>query len=295
MFVALLAVTCEGTALAQTAAPPEPHVTPDAVTAVQLYARSVAAMRALETPSFVTFASAWNSAGMRFDIYRDDDRIVLAIGSGRNFSDRHDYAVAYRRADRMLALTEGSADRFVGGSHFLDPTWAGAYDLLRYGFRGAPPSGATPQPAATATASSAAIPTIGTVTAISAAFYRVEDEGAGSCPSGAAGEVLKLTALRDPRMHPLTAVTIDAANDRFCSMRFNVNESGVYGITGNYEVHFAESAGYWLVSGGTFDLAVRVLGISAKHVALQWNNSDFATPADISATQFQTPAPAPRT
>ena len=196
----------------------------------------------------------------------------------------------------MLALTEGSADRFVGGSHFLDPTWAGAYDLLRYGFQGAPSPGATaPQPAAAATASSAAIPTIGTVTAISAAFYRVEDEGAGSCPSGAAGELLKLTALRDPQAHPLTAVTIDAVNDRFCSMRFNLKESGVFGVTGNYEVHFADSAGYWLVSGGAFDLAVRILGISAKHVVVQWNNTDFATPADISATQFQTPPPPPKT
>jgi hypothetical protein len=291
---AFLAATCGEPALSQTPPPPPPapSVAPPAVAAAQLYAQSVAQMRALEAPAFITFASVWNSTGMRFEMFRDDEKIGIAIGSGRDFANHHAYAVAYRHADRLLALTEAPADRFVGTSRFLDPTWAGAYHLLRFGLDGGPPAGvATPAPAATAT--DAAIPTIGTVTAISAAFYRVEDEGVGSCPSGAAGRVLKLTALRDPRAHPLTAVTIDVANDRFCSMRFNLNESGVFGVTGNYELHFADSAGYWLVSGGAFDVAVRILGISAKHVVLQWDNRDFVAPADISIAQFQTPSPGP--
>jgi hypothetical protein len=294
VMIALVFAGARGAALAQATATPLAEASPAAPTPAALYARSVAAMRALRNPPFVTFASAWQSTGLRFDIYQDDNRIVLALGSGRNFAEHHAYSAGYRYADRTLALTEvGSADRDIGqNSHFLDPTWSGAYDLLRYGMHGGPPpSAASPTPAPVATNQNA-LPTIGTVSAISAAFYRVEDAGAGSCPSGDAGHVLKLTALTDPRAHPLTAVTIDVANDRFCSMRFNLNDSGIVGVTGNYEIHFIANGEYWLVSGGAFDVAVRFLGISAHHVTVEWQNSDFATPPEIAATEFVKPEPA---
>jgi hypothetical protein len=281
-------------ALAQST--PQPDASAVAITAEQRYVQAVAAMRGLENPPFLRFTSAWTSAGMRFSISSDNDRMVLALGSGRGYANAHTYAVAYRHADRMIALTQGTAGSFAGAgadSHFLDPTWAGAYDLLRYGMSGgAHPAASPPAPVPSATASATALRTIGIVSAISAAFYHVEDDGAARCPSGSAGYALKLRALRDPQMHPLTAVTIDAANNRFCSMRFNLNDSGVFGVTGDYELHFAQTAGYWLISDGSIDVAVRFLGISARHVVLNWQNSGVTTPADISAAEFAPPAPA---
>ncbi len=296
----LTVVALSPVALAQTPTQdPSPTPPADAADAnvAQLYARSVAAMRALDNPAFVSFTSAWESRGMRFTLTQDDDKIDLALGSGRDFADHHTYTVAYRRADRTLAITAGAPERLIGqDSHFLEPTWAGAYDLLRYGMHGGPtPSAAaTPTPAPIATPMGTPLPTIGIVSAISAASYRVSDAGPGSCPDGTIGHVLKLTALGDPKTHPLTSVTIDLASNRFCSMRFNLNESGVVGVTGTYEVHFTERANYWLVSGGAFDVAVRVLGISARHVTLTWKNSDITTPKDVAAAQFVKPTPLPK-
>jgi len=262
--------------------------------AEQQYVKSVAAMRALEIPPFVSYQSAWKSTGLPFRIIPDGGYVAIELSTGgAGVKKAHDYDVAFREPDRRLGFRELPAgDQFSGVGRILNPTWEGAYDILRYGLGGKPPNAGpspTPEPAAGTEPR-----TIASVTAIAPSFYRVEDRGAGTCPAGTRGRILKLTAYRDPQAHPLTEVTIDPATDRFCNMRFNLKESGLIGATGNYELHFAPVGIYWLISGGLIDVSVRFFGIAASHTVLTWNNSGVATPADIPASAFIDSAPVPK-
>ncbi len=268
-------------ALFGAAAPPATADT-DARSPDRAYVAAVAAMRALEVPASVTYHSAWASTGAGFSFVQDGSRIVLQIGLGHAFAQSANYALSFRTADRVIALDTATEHLTGTGSRLLDPTWSGAYDILRYGLHGEAPMeaaspAATPQPAGTPPAAASAPPVIASVVAIAPAFYAVTDGGAGACPNGNAGRVLSLHAYRDSRAHPLTEVTIDASNDRFCSMRFNVDQPGIASVTGDYEIHFAQVGPYWLVSGGFADVSARVMGIAARRVVVRWENSDITT------------------
>jgi len=263
----------------------ENRVSPEAA-----YVAAVAAMRALDIPPYVTFHSAWTITGAGFTIEHDDKRVVLAIGMGRAFHESQNYDLTFTSADATITVTTPTEHLAGTGSHLLDPTWIGAYDILRYGLHGETPVAvaATPAPAPEPSSEPSGAPTeapvIASVVAIAPAFYAVSDGGTGACPNGDPGRVLSLRAFRDPQAHPLTEVTIDANNDRFCSMRFNLKEAGLASVTGDYEIHFAQVGTYWLVSGGFADVSARVMGIAARRVLLRWENSAIATPPEPSAT-----------
>ena len=263
----------------------------DTTSAVARYTSAVSAMRTLEDPAYLSYRSSW-SGTTHFQFVQAGSHIGLSVGTGSNFTFAHTYAISYRHADRAVALNEDKHDRIVGyQTHLFDPTWDGAYSMLRYGISGQP-AATPPAPAAApepAPAASTQPQTIGVVTAISAAFYRVEDRGARSCANGDAGYALALTALSDPRAHPLTNVTIDANNGRFCDMQFRLKNPGVVGETGTVDLHFMQSGNAWLVSGGTVDVSVRVFGISAKHVTITWANTNFTAPQTIPDAAFTSP------
>jgi CubicO group peptidase (beta-lactamase class C family) len=261
----------------------------DNAAASRAYVASVTAMRGLAIPPFATYRSVWTSVGSGFQIYQDDKAVVAAIGVGGDFKKQQIYDVSYRSNDRTIALTNDERQRAVGRAEtMLDPTWAGAYDLVRFGVDRNVPVAATPQPSLLSTGD-AQLSTISTVTAIAPAFYRVQYAGTVICPAGEPGMRLKLTAIGDPNAHPLTEVTIDTSNRLFCDMRFNLRPSGVAGVTGTYEIHFSAAGSYWLVSDGIADLAVRFFGISAKHVVLHWENDDVSPSSDLSEAAFTPP------
>ena len=280
MLAALLCVAFPAAAHAADGERPSPEAA---------YVNAVTAMRSLDVPASVTYHSAWTSTGAGTTIVQDGKRVVVQVGIGRAFHASQTYDLSFSTGDRVITVTTATDHLSGPGSRLLDPTWAGAYDILRYGLHGEPPSGSpTLTPAVTAPGAPAEPATIASVVAISPAFYRVNEGGAGACPSGDAGRVLTLTALRDAPAHPLTEVTVDATNGRFCSMRFNVNQAGLMGVTGDYEIHFAQAGSYWLVSGGFADVSARIMGIAARRVVLRWENSNITTP-----TPPPTPAPAP--
>jgi hypothetical protein len=64
-------------------------------------------------------------------------------------------------------------------------------------------------------------------------------------------------------------------------------------VTGDYELHFSPAGGFWLVSGGDLDVAVRVLSVSARHVTMRWDNSNLAVADDLPAATFARRTPAP--
>jgi hypothetical protein len=254
----------------------------------QAYVTAVQAMRALAIPAKVAYHSVWTSTGGGFAIRQDDTRVVIEGGIGRAFLQHADYDVTFASEGRIITVATPTDHLRGTGSRLLDPTWAGAYDILRYGLHGESPIVAAPAAAPAASSAPLAVAsspapettTLGTVVAISPAFYHVTDRGSTVCSNGDPGRALALAAYSDPRAHPLTAVTIDTTNDRFCAMQFNLNETGVLGVTGDYGLTFAQTGGYWLVSGGFADISARVMGISAKHVVLHWTNSAIRT-ADL--------------
>jgi hypothetical protein len=245
----------------------------------QAYVTAVSTMRALAIPDIVHYRSVWTSTGGGFTIVQDGTHIAIAGGIGRAYHQAATYDVTFESSSRMITVTTPTDHLRGTGSRLLDPTWTGAYDILRYGLHGEPVAD-TPSPAPLAASTPAPdVATIASVVAISPAYYHVTDAGTGACPNGDAGRVLALRPYGDAHAHPLTAVTIDARNDRFCSMRFDLNATGVLGVTGDYEIDFTDAGAYWLVSGGFADISARVMGIAAKHVVLRWANThDAVTP-----------------
>jgi hypothetical protein len=284
----------------------------DAASPDVAYVHAVEAMRALESPPYATYTSNWESTGLGFEFEQDRDGILIAVGFGSGLLHERRYDASYRSADRMLQFTDDASDRLVGKGHLLEPTWEGAYDILRYGLHGgeaaaiaaptpsdaassAPVAAATQVPATSdaATAMQSPLPAIGSVTAISPRYYRVFDHGTESCPGLGNGRALHLVARHDVQQHPLTDVVLDPATGRFCSMTFVLKESGLAGITGHYTIDFAPFGSYWLVSNGSIDINVRVFGIAAKHATLHWAIADVATPASIPDAAFAPPTPEP--
>jgi hypothetical protein len=114
--------------------------TSDATSPDVAYVHAVEAMRALVSPPYATYASDWESTGLGFEFEQDRDRIVIDVGLGGGLSREREYDASYRSADRALQFTTDAGDRLVGHGHLLEPTWAGAYDILRYGLRGNDPA-----------------------------------------------------------------------------------------------------------------------------------------------------------
>jgi hypothetical protein len=252
-----------------------------------LYTSAVARMRALPAPPAVTYRSDWSSIGSRFDFYQDRDALLLSVGMGRDFKFDHSYEVAYRHADRMVSIQEAPNAPMIGhASRGFDPTWDGAYETMRYGSAEAPPPPPALAPLGVATAEPVVI---GRVATISAAFYRVTDGTNRLCPDGTEGHTLSLAALSDAKSHPLTQVTVKKSNGLFCDMRFTLGRKSLAGTSGDYDLRFGAVAGYWLVTGGSIDDTARLLGFSAVHVVLRWNNSNISTADALPATAFAAP------
>ncbi len=254
-----------------------------ASTPEQAYVSAVAAMRALPIPAVVSYHSVWTTIGGGIRIVQNGAHVVLEGGPGRGFQSHAEYDIRFETGSRTIEVTT-STDRLRGtGSRLFDPTWIGAYEILRYGLHGEPPATPSPAPAAEATVApnpsgtSAEPTTIASVIAISPAFYQITGDGSGVCPNGDAGRALGLRALGDARAHPLNEVTIDVTNGLFCTMRFNLDEPGVLGVTGDYTIRFTQIGDFWLESSGVADISARVLGIAAKHVVLRWEYDGFTT------------------
>jgi hypothetical protein len=289
-----------------TGASADPTPTP----AERAYVAAVDTMRALQSPPYATYDSLWKSTGLGFDFEEDDGRIEIDVGVGRSFVKQRTFAASYRAADRALQLTSDAGQRLIGRGRLLEPTWAGAYELLRYGLHGesltattaesvvaSPAPSDEPAPNAEPTQTAEPLPNIATVSAIAPLYYRVYDAGSKPCSSGGpTGRALHLVARTNVRDHPLTDVVLDPETGRFCSLTFVVKDAGLAGITGHYTIEFAPFGTCWLVSHGVIDIDVRVFGIAAKHATLTWTIAGLATPDTLPESSFErdaVPLPSP--
>jgi hypothetical protein len=212
---------------------------------------------------------------------RDPQRAQIQVGFGTGMNSAASWQATYRAADDESTVTRSDAPPLRTTTPLFDPTWRGAYDWMRYGLQGAPPSPSTATSAPSAAPEALPVPAIGRVVALGTGAYRVSDAGEAPCPGGTAGRRLHLVPWRDPAAHPLTDVIVDAQSMRFCWMRFNYGQTGALAMTGSFELRLGPVADYWAVTSGSAEFTLRMLGIGTKHIHLTFAYDDlrFSPPA----------------
>jgi hypothetical protein len=249
-----------------------PQTRADDLSPSQLYVRALSVMQSLPEPPFVTYRSQFSSPAMRIDLAPDRGYASLYLLIN-DLESTLSVQASYRSAERRVVLSEPGGQELVALSPIFNPTWTGAYQWVRYGLQGAP-APVAPSPQASAPPG---LETIAVVNALSPGAYDVDDAGAQNCPSGSAGDHLRLRARFDPDNHPLTDVVIEDDSSRFCVMRFGVGSSGtMYTLTGYIELHFARVANYWLVTDGDGKVGMQMFGRTYKEAPLAFVYSDVA-------------------
>ena len=252
--------------------------------AAQLYLQAVRVMQALPLPPFATYTSTFTGEKTGFTIVRrSNGRAHFEITTGS--SSPGPLPTVYRSSDRMsvFALKDGPA---YTASPLGDPTWAGAAAFARYGIL--PPQeaadSATPGPSDAPTD----LPSLGTVSTLSVAFYNVTDNGPATCPDGTPGERLHLVAFREPNAHPLTDAVVESATQRICSMQFklHINKAGALSFAPVVELHFSQQGAYYLSTDGFIDGDVHVFALSVKHTRVRFERTSFAFPDSLPQSAF---------
>jgi hypothetical protein len=169
----------------------------------------------------------------------------------------------------------------------FNPTWAGAYDWLRFGINGRPQA-LKPSPQASP-APDQQLKTIGMVRALGPSSYRISAANLALCPGGQQGRHLQLTPRNgDIWVHPLTDVTIDLASTRFCSMRFHSPTKGT-GIS-FAELHFRTVNGYLVMTGVDSDFrGYRQFGIGGHRAEWHITYDEMRFPNTLDDAIFNLP------
>jgi hypothetical protein len=128
--------------------------------------------------------------------------------------------------------------------------------------------------------------TIGAISVMGPAIYRVDDRGESACPSGNAGHALHLAPLKRGYEYQLTDVIVNAASMRFCMIRFSAYGAGSGITNGFYEEHYADVGGYWLQTDGLLD-GWWFAGLFHKvHGIWRYRLIDMIFPASLSQDTF---------
>ena len=218
----------------------------------QLYATTIATMRDLPEPPYLTFVVNVTLQGnVTTEVLSRHGVAVLRIWGAKAVAEGKgqksgSWATSHRASDDLGSVANTPRSHLLAHSPLFNPTWTGAYDWLRYGIEARPLTpNSTPQPSAE---SEKNLKSIGYVQALGPSAYRITSANPARCPGGQDGRHLRLAARRgDVWVHPLTDVTIDLASTRFCSMRFHspVNDAGGVSFA---ELHFGIVNGYWVTT-----------------------------------------------
>ena len=256
-------------------------------------------MKALPQPAFVAYSARLHSYGAHIEASRvpKTGRLAIALFIGSSGKNDQAYPGMERASDDLISLLMPDGTHAVSHFAFVNPTWGGAYDTMRYGWEGRPD---TPSPAdakgARPAPSPSAIPVIAIEQAIGSGFYRVYDEGPATCESGAQGHRVHLVARSNPSDHPLNDAIIDTRTLEFCSLTFTIRATGIIGATGSMTFNFADHDGYQLISDGRVDFNLRAFGIALKRIGALVQYSDVTIPTSLPDERFRFekgPAPKP--
>ena len=242
-------------------------------TPAQAYNETLNVMAALPQPNSIDFTSTvtLNGAGIRLN--REKGVGALQIGVGRNFKPTDSWPATFRVATETAVVHASDGETLRVRSPLFKPTWRTASVWARYGFHGS--TDATPAPVAVATAEPSSGgeggAVIGRIQSLAANGYHIEDGPPESCarPTRPTRH-LQFTPLRAAATHPLTDILIDEETKRVCEMRFRVATQGAVSLTGFVRVDFGERGGFWIVTGGGGDYALRFFGIGMKHASMSF-------------------------
>jgi CubicO group peptidase (beta-lactamase class C family) len=272
------------------AAEPQPSGPPPAAGDEGLYARTVAIMRELPEPRFLTFVLNVTLQGDVSTTLLDRHGIAVlrvwgpackALGQPSG-----SWASSHRARDDLASVANTPESHLLTRSPLFNPAWTGVYDWLRYGIDGRPFAqklSAQPSPAP-----NEQLKRIGTVTALAPNAYRIVGANGAVCPGGQQGRHLALGA-RDGNVlrHPLTDVTIDRATMRFCSMRFHVFAQGGVSFA---ELHFGTGNGYWMTTRVDGDFrGFGQFGIGGRRASWHITYSDMRFPDALDDALFTLP------
>ncbi|HKU80763.1 MAG TPA: hypothetical protein VJP76_01235 [Candidatus Tumulicola sp.] len=260
--------------------------TPPPSTPETFYSAAVESMRALPQPQYLTYTMEGDGDNLSIGLRVIRHLVWLNMLTGpAGFPS--EWSIRHRTDDYASEITDYDGRRLVSTRAFFDPTWYGAFRALRDGMlmyqqTDAPVSAyATPTPGP-----SPDLRTIAVVTVLGSNVYRVEDRGSATCAGGDPGHALHLVSRQPDPRHQLADVTVDLRNMHFCTMRFDVRESG---FSGSVEQHYGSVGGYWLQTDGIIETGVRTLGIMVGHGVWRYRLTQMTFPRSIPAATFVRP------
>jgi hypothetical protein len=277
--MALVALSCS---LAESRAQDAPQTSsPEA-----FYSSAVQSMRALPQPQYLAYTMEGEGDNLSIGLRVIRHLVWLEMMTG-SASFPSEWAIRHRTDDYASEITVYDGSRLVSTRAFFDPTWYGAFRALRDGMlmyqqTDQPVSSyATPTPGP-----SPDLRTIAVVTVMGSAVYRVEDRGVAACTNGDPGHALHLVSREPDPRHQLADVVVDVQNMHFCTMRFNVRESG---FSGSVEQHYGSVGGYWLQTDGVIETGIRTLGVMVGHGVWRYRLTQMTFPRSIPAETFLQP------
>src|SRR5579863_2777277 len=198
------------------------------------YSSAVESMRALPQPQYLAYTMEGDGDNLSIGLRVIRHLVWLEMITGPpTFPSA--WTIRHRTDDYASEITDYEGRRLVSTRAFFDPTWYGAFRALRDGmlmYQQTDPAVstyATPTPGP-----SPDLRTIAVVTVMGSGVYRVQDGGAAVCTNGDSGHALQLVSREPDPRHQLAYVVVDLRNMHFCTMRFNVRESG---FSGSVEQH----------------------------------------------------------
>jgi hypothetical protein len=242
-------------------------------------------MSDLSQPAYVTFRFEGTSEGLQVGLTVIHSQVWLLIQAG---STSAGWTLRHRTYDYQSEIVDAAdGRRYVSQRSFFDPTWYGAFRALREGMLNAQdpaPPRPTPGPQTPTPIPNPNLKTIGAISVIGPAIYRVEDRGPATCANGDAGHALHLTSrTRDPQ-HQLSDVIIDQPSMRFCMMRFG--SPAALGFHGFVEQHYADVGGFWMQTDGLLDGSLRIFGISTHSGIWRYHLLDMQYPTALPPETF---------
>ena len=264
-------------------APPGPAAPPSTES---FYQSAVESMRELPQPQYLTYTMDGQGDGLAIGLVVVRHLVWLEMTTGES-GYPSSWAIRHRTNDYASEIVEPDGRRLVSTRAFFDPTWYGAFRALRDGMlmfqrRDAPLSSyATPTPGPATD-----LRTIAVVSVIGSNIYRVDEKGPAACANGDPGHALHLVSRDSNKRHQLTDVVVDLRNMHFCTMRFNINESG---FSGTVEQHYGDAGGYWLQTDGFIETGVRAFGVMVAHGVWRYRIGSVTFPKSIPDATFVQP------
>jgi hypothetical protein len=263
----------------QTAPSANADVSSTPLTPEAIYLRAVHAMKSAPEPPYVTFRETVSGRNFRLECTSDGMSLNLHHGDSTGT-----YDVWFRTSDGSAIskdVARATASPCPGA--LLVPAGSVIPTL------GATQPSPSPTPDA-ASGSSAGPPIIAAVHVDASRYYRIELAGHENLDGNDVYH-LKLTAYRDPALHPLTDLYVDPQTFLVREARGEVSLHMVV-ASGRFAgvVDFDRFGDYWLLKHEAFDAAANALLVHA-HMTAVVDATNVTTPDDLPGIPFPTAQP----